>query len=136
MQQEILTLFRAAEAAGPRGSDELFTALYAELHRLAERQLRRGGSEVSLSATTLLHEAYLDIAELRGVSERTVQRNWRKARPHPTKVVEQRVPVTRARTDLRHCHIVELVIAEGRAGMTDRALGCETTSARLRAGAA
>ena len=45
------------------GSDHLFAALYHELHRLAEHHLRRGGSEISLSATTLLHEAYLGFAE-------------------------------------------------------------------------
>jgi RNA polymerase sigma factor (TIGR02999 family) len=47
---------------GTRGaSDNLFATLYHELHRLARRELsRRGG--VSLGATTLLHEAYLDIA--------------------------------------------------------------------------
>jgi RNA polymerase sigma factor (TIGR02999 family) len=39
----------------------LFAALYDELHRLAGRQLRRGGSNVTLSPTTLLHEAYLDM---------------------------------------------------------------------------
>lgn len=68
MQREILDLFRAAEVQGTAQPDELFAALYAELHRLAERQLRRGGSEVTLSATTLLHEAYLDIAGRDGVA--------------------------------------------------------------------
>ena len=37
----------------------MFVALYEELRVLAERQLRRGGRELSLSATTLLHEAYI-----------------------------------------------------------------------------
>ena len=43
-------------------SPELFATLYQELHRLAERQLHRGGAGTTLSTTTLLHEAYLDIA--------------------------------------------------------------------------
>lgn len=43
-------------------SPELFAALYQELHRLAERQLHRGGARATLSTTTLLHEAYLDMA--------------------------------------------------------------------------
>jgi RNA polymerase sigma factor (TIGR02999 family) len=43
----------------PRAAERLFEALYDELHRLAERQLRRGGPALSLGATTLLHEAYL-----------------------------------------------------------------------------
>jgi len=36
--------------------------LYAELHRLARRQLARAGGAGTLSATTLLHEAYLQMA--------------------------------------------------------------------------
>jgi RNA polymerase sigma factor (TIGR02999 family) len=39
----------------------LFSALYSELHRVAQRELARQGAPVSLGATTLLHEAYLDI---------------------------------------------------------------------------
>ena len=36
--------------------------LYHELHGLAERHLQRGGVGLTLSTTTLLHEAYLNIA--------------------------------------------------------------------------
>ena len=43
-----------------RGSEELFAALYRELHRLAQAQLRSSGA--TLGATTLLHEAYLGLA--------------------------------------------------------------------------
>jgi RNA polymerase sigma factor (TIGR02999 family) len=39
----------------------LFGELYRDLHRLAARQLRRNGSS-TLSATTLLHEAYMDMS--------------------------------------------------------------------------
>ena len=49
--------------AGDRGAtDELFTSLYNELHRLARREVFRAGPGGMLSATTLLHEAYLDIS--------------------------------------------------------------------------
>ena len=41
----------------------LFAALYADLHRLARRELARRGFGVTLGATTLLHETYLDMAE-------------------------------------------------------------------------
>jgi RNA polymerase sigma factor (TIGR02999 family) len=44
-------------------TDQLFTALYLELHRLAEHNLHRAGASPTLSATTLLHEAYLNIAQ-------------------------------------------------------------------------
>ena len=48
---------------GDRGAaDQLFTALYAELHRLARREVHRLGAFTPLGATTLLHEAYLDIS--------------------------------------------------------------------------
>ena len=40
----------------------LFDALYAELHQLARRELARRGGGAGLSVTTLLHEAYLDMA--------------------------------------------------------------------------
>lgn len=45
----------------PPSADALFQSLYAELHRLARSQLRRGAA-ISLSATTLLHEAFLDFS--------------------------------------------------------------------------
>jgi RNA polymerase sigma factor (TIGR02999 family) len=56
-------LIRAADAGDGSAARELFAALYQELHRLAERQLRRSGPELTLGATTLLHEAYLDLAD-------------------------------------------------------------------------
>jgi RNA polymerase sigma factor (TIGR02999 family) len=52
-----------AEAGDSSAKDALFTALYDELHRLAQAHLHRGGGNVTLGATTLLHEAYLDIAQ-------------------------------------------------------------------------
>jgi RNA polymerase sigma factor (TIGR02999 family) len=56
----ISALIRSAEGGDRSAADALFAALYSELHRLARRQLARSG--VTLGATTLLHEAYLDIA--------------------------------------------------------------------------
>jgi RNA polymerase sigma factor (TIGR02999 family) len=46
----------------------LFAALYSELHRLAKRELACHGLKVTLSATTLLHEAYLDMVARDGPS--------------------------------------------------------------------
>jgi RNA polymerase sigma factor (TIGR02999 family) len=48
--------------------DALFTTLYSELHRLARRELARQGIRGSLSVTTLLHEAYLDMSARAGTS--------------------------------------------------------------------
>jgi RNA polymerase sigma factor (TIGR02999 family) len=40
----------------------LFTALYDELRQIAQRELRRSGNMLTLSATTLLHETYLKLS--------------------------------------------------------------------------
>jgi RNA polymerase sigma factor (TIGR02999 family) len=53
---------RAGETDGD-AADKLFALWYHELHRLAEAHLRRGGSGAfTLGTTTLVHEAYLNIA--------------------------------------------------------------------------
>jgi RNA polymerase sigma factor (TIGR02999 family) len=49
-------------------ADALFTTLYAELHRLARRELNRRGPLRGLGVTTLLHEAYLSISGTEGTS--------------------------------------------------------------------
>jgi RNA polymerase sigma factor (TIGR02999 family) len=64
----ISSLMVAAERGDRPAAEALFTALYSELHRLAKRELARPGVPVSLSATTLLHEAYLDMAARDGTS--------------------------------------------------------------------
>jgi RNA polymerase sigma factor (TIGR02999 family) len=60
-------LIDAAERGDDSAAAALFSTLYAELHRLARRELHRLGGE-TLGATTLLHEAYLDIARRSGTS--------------------------------------------------------------------
>lgn len=47
-------------------ADALFTTLYAELHRLARRELHRRGPVGGLGVTTLLHEAYLSMSAREG----------------------------------------------------------------------
>jgi RNA polymerase sigma factor (TIGR02999 family) len=64
----ITSLVEAAERGDRSAADELFAALYTELHRLARRELARRGVAITLSPTTLLHQAYLDIAEREGSS--------------------------------------------------------------------
>lgn len=63
----ISTLIGLAEQGDRVSAGKLFALLYAELHRLAKRQLARQGA-ISLSATTLIHEAYLDMARQHGQS--------------------------------------------------------------------
>lgn len=55
-------LVRSAEAGDAAASRQLFHVLYAELHRIAERELRRLGCSAALSPTTVLHEAFISIA--------------------------------------------------------------------------
>jgi RNA polymerase sigma factor (TIGR02999 family) len=61
MEGESDALRQRVGDAEPGGADKLFEICYAELHRLAEYNLRRAGS-VTLGPTTLLHEAYLNVA--------------------------------------------------------------------------
>lgn len=63
----IATLIDLAERGDEASAGKLFTLLYRELHRLAKRQLARQG-DISISPTTLIHEAYLDIATKEGQS--------------------------------------------------------------------
>lgn len=62
MGSTITSLIEAAEKGDGRATEALFSALYSELHRLARYELSRRGGGVTLSVTTLLHEAYLDMA--------------------------------------------------------------------------
>jgi RNA polymerase sigma factor (TIGR02999 family) len=64
----ISTLVASAEQGNQAAADALFTALYSELHRMARRELAKRGGGVTLGATTLLHEAYLDISGREGTA--------------------------------------------------------------------
>jgi len=64
----IALLVDATERGDRSAADQLFTALYSELHRLARRELARQGVPLTLSATTVLHLAYLDISGREGPS--------------------------------------------------------------------
>ncbi len=58
---EISRLIQSSEGGNAAARQELFTVMYHELHRIAQRELRRNGS-LTLSPTTLLHEAYLSMS--------------------------------------------------------------------------
>ena len=68
METAISSLIASAERGDRSAADALFAALYSELHRLAKRQLARSGGGVTIGATTLLHEAYLDISRRGGAA--------------------------------------------------------------------
>ena len=62
MDRSIAELIASSDGGDPAAAEALFAALYRELHQLARRQLARDGGQLSLGATTLLHEAYLDMS--------------------------------------------------------------------------
>lgn len=61
MTVELASLLADAQRDNTSSTQRLFEALYGELHVLAESQLR-GGHGLSISPTTLLHDAYLNMA--------------------------------------------------------------------------
>lgn len=66
MEPSLSSLIEAAEARSGPAADQLFAALYSELRRMANRELARQGLFANLSATTLLHEAYIEMAGKEG----------------------------------------------------------------------
>ena len=68
METSISRLIGAADKGDVGAADTLFSALYSELHRLAKRALAHEGAAMSLGASTLLHEAYLDMAAREGTA--------------------------------------------------------------------
>jgi RNA polymerase sigma factor (TIGR02999 family) len=59
---EFQALVRLADEGNAAGREQLFVALYHELHRLAQSELQRNAA-VTLSPTTLLHETFLNFAQ-------------------------------------------------------------------------
>jgi RNA polymerase sigma factor (TIGR02999 family) len=66
MDTSLTTLLAAADRGDASAARAAFAALYDDLHRLAKRELARRGPHLTLGATTLLHEAYLDLADRHG----------------------------------------------------------------------
>lgn len=61
-EPDLSWLIAAADNGDGTAADALFAALYAELHRLASRQIARSAGHLTLGTTTLLHEAYLNVS--------------------------------------------------------------------------
>jgi RNA polymerase sigma factor (TIGR02999 family) len=61
VRSNLAELLHQADQADHAAADMLFAMLYDELHRLAEHHLQCSGSSLTLGATTLVHEAYLNI---------------------------------------------------------------------------
>ncbi|MHB8756224.1 MAG: ECF-type sigma factor [Candidatus Acidiferrales bacterium] len=61
-ESSLIAMMEAVERGDMAASGVLFASLYNELHRLAKRQLNRHGYPLTLNTTTLLHEAYIEMA--------------------------------------------------------------------------
>ena len=68
VEHDLSWLVAAADDGDGVAADALFAALYAELHRLASRQLARSAPNLTLGTTTLLHEAYLNMSRREGAA--------------------------------------------------------------------
>src|SRR5262249_41299151 len=66
VEPTISALIASTDAGDRSAADALFSALYAERHELARRQLAGSGRGVTLGPTTLLHEAYLNMSRREG----------------------------------------------------------------------
>jgi RNA polymerase sigma factor (TIGR02999 family) len=68
VEPAISSLMDEADRGNSSAAEALFAELYSQLHQRAKRELARQGVSVTLGATTLLHQAYLDIAGREGPS--------------------------------------------------------------------
>lgn len=68
MEADLAGLMEATERGDDPSRQALFASLYAELTRLARRELARGGPHLTLGAATLVHEVYVDLATRVGPS--------------------------------------------------------------------
>jgi RNA polymerase sigma factor (TIGR02999 family) len=66
MHSTVSSLITAADCGDTSAAEDLFTALYADLRRLARHELFRADAGITLTATALLHEAYLNISKRDG----------------------------------------------------------------------
>ena len=76
MAPTLSSLVESLEREQDGGSDSLFSSLYADLHRMARRELAKRGAGMTLGATTLLHEAYLDMSGRDARRSPTATASW------------------------------------------------------------
>ena len=60
-------VFQRAERGDAEAREALFALLYDELHRLAHANVARARGAMTWNTTTLLHEAYLGLAQREGL---------------------------------------------------------------------
>lgn len=68
-QSQDITVYLAAARQGDRSAlDEVFRRVYGEIRHLARGQIRRAGPQQTLSASVIVHEAYLKLAHAPAVA--------------------------------------------------------------------
>jgi RNA polymerase sigma factor (TIGR02999 family) len=67
-QSDVTQLLRAWSQGDQSVLDELYQAVYDELHRLAHRYMRRENAGHTLQTTALVNEAYLRLAEAKDLN--------------------------------------------------------------------
>src|SRR5262245_24042460 len=67
-KEPVSSLITAADRGDRPAAETLFTTLYSELHRIARRELGRQPYGGMLGATSLAHEAYLDLSRREAAS--------------------------------------------------------------------
>lgn len=65
---QVTTLLSAIGLGQPEALGELYSLLYADLHRLAHSRVRRSGEMTLLDTTSLVHESYLRFEKAGAVS--------------------------------------------------------------------
>ena len=65
MSNDLTRLLLDAREGGRDAREALFAAAYPELRRLARAQLRRHAADSTMNTTALVHEAYLDLLDVR-----------------------------------------------------------------------
>ncbi|HKU40709.1 MAG TPA: ECF-type sigma factor [Polyangiales bacterium] len=69
MEATIGSLIASADDGDGVAAADLFTRLYADLQRLARRELARGADRAAIGVNSLLHEAYLIMQRAEGAAQ-------------------------------------------------------------------
>jgi RNA polymerase sigma factor (TIGR02999 family) len=62
----LAALFERADAGDAQAKEQVFAALYQQLRRLARREVARHSGALTMGATTLLHEVFIDMSRREG----------------------------------------------------------------------
>ena len=66
MAKSLSAMMSAVDGRDRSAAEALFSTLYAELHRVARRELARNAGACTIGPTALLHQAYIDMAGREG----------------------------------------------------------------------